>query len=109
MNHGQKVHVLLFIEKTNALQNTAHLPYCITVLNIKNKGKKGGHSLVTRQFGTKTFRHPLKKTVRYQDKSPPHFLSNIPAPHFLSNIRDLIAFKKIKSKKVIKKNPSMIV
>ena len=26
---------------------------------------------VTRQFGTKTFQHPLKKTVRYQDKSVP--------------------------------------
>ena len=39
-----------------------------------------------RQYGTKTFRHPLKKTVRHQDKS---------APHFLSNKRDYLLYNKI--------------
>jgi hypothetical protein len=34
----------------------------------------GGNRRETRQFGTKTFRHPLKKTVRHQDISGPrHF------------------------------------
>jgi hypothetical protein len=31
----------------------------------------GGNRREIRQFGTKTFRHPLKKTVRHQDISAP--------------------------------------
>ena len=62
--------------------------------------------LETRQFGTKTVRHPLEKTVRHQDISAPvekdssaprHFgpveKSVKSAPHFLSNKRDYLFFK----------------
>jgi hypothetical protein len=60
----------------------------------------------TRQFGTKTVRHPLnktvrhplKKTVRHQDISVPLKKSVKSAPHFLSNKRDYLF--KIKSTKI---------
>ena len=64
--------------------------------------------LETRQFGTKTVRHPLEKTVRHQDISAPvekdssaprHFgpveKSVKSAPHFLSNKRDYLFQNKI--------------
>ena len=38
----------------------------------------------------KTFRHPLKKTVRHQDISVPLKKSVKSAPHFLSNKRDYL-------------------
>jgi hypothetical protein len=41
-------------------------------------------------FGTKTFRHQLKKTVRHQDISVPLKKSVKLAPHFLSNKRDYL-------------------
>ena len=44
------------------------------------------NDLEPRQFGTKTVRHPLKKTVQHQDISAPLKKSVKSAPYFLSNI-----------------------
>jgi hypothetical protein len=47
------------------------------------------------RYGNKTFRHPLKKTVRHQDISVPLKKSVKSAPHFLSNKRDYLFKNKI--------------
>ena len=62
----------------------------------------------TRQFGTKTFRNPLKKTVRHQDISAPRKFGIKTNRHRIFFQTNVITFFKIKSTEV-KKNPSMIV
>jgi len=68
-------------------------------------------NLETRQFGTKTFRHLLKKTVRHRESLVSRQIGTRTNQHRIFFQTNVISFFKIKSKKVKKnkKKPSMIV
>jgi len=60
---------------------------------------------VSRRFGTKTFRHPLKKPVRHQESSVSRQIGTRTNQHRIFFQTNVISFFKIKSKKVKKNNP----
>ena len=86
-------------------KSSLELMLCVIDISTLNKTFL---NLFEFEFGTNTFRHPLKKTVRHQESLVLRQIGTRTKRHRIFFQTNMISFFKIKSKKV-KKNPSMIV